>query len=219
MIGYTAGLKNQFWEGRIRLNLEGFLYNYKDLIIQTDNFETGVTSLLNAPRVRITGAQLDFAVAPVKELKLSANVGYLNAQIREFSAGISAAALVNYAGYQLPYSPPYTASLNGEYTLKLGDTGSLGLRASSYISSAYWAIFSHTSNLRQDGFTKTDVSLTYYAPNSKWDIALYGNNVENVATIASVGETGRPYPFAGVAYVERPRLYGVRFHIKVGGPE
>jgi iron complex outermembrane receptor protein len=217
MIGYTAGLKNQFWDGRIRLNLEGFLYNYKDLIIQTDNFQTGVTSLLNAPRVRITGAQLDFAVAPVKELKLSANVGYLDAQIREFSAGISAATLVNYAGYQLPYSPPYTASLNGEYTLKLGDTGSLGLRASSYMSSAYWAIFSHTSNLRQDGFAKTDVSLTYYAPHSKWDIALYGNNLENVATIASVGETGRHYPFAGVAYVERPRLYGVRFHFKVGG--
>jgi hypothetical protein len=70
-----------------------------------------------------------------------------------------------------------------------------------------------------DGANKTDVSLTYYAPNSKWDIALYGNNLENVATIASVGETGRPYPFAGVAYVERPRLYGVRFHFKVGSSE
>ena len=219
MIGYTAGLKNQFWDGRVRLNLEGFLYNYKDLIIQTDNFETGVTSLLNAPRVRITGAQLDFAIAPVKELKLSASVGYLDAQIREFSAGISAATLVNYAGYQLPYSPPYTASLNGEYTFKLGSRGSLSLRASSYISSAYWAIFSHTSNLRQDGFSKTDVSMTYYAPNSKWDVALHANNLENVATIASVGETGRPYPYAGVAYVERPRLYGVRFHFKVGGSQ
>lgn len=216
MIGYTMGLKNSFWDGKMRLNAEGFLYDYDNLIIQAADFQTGNTSLLNAPKVRIDGADLTFAISPVKNLQLHANLTYLDAQIRNFSAGTSATTLVNYAGYQLPFSPPYSGTVGANYSFTLGDAGSLSLRTDSYISAAYWDFFSHTSNLRQGGYTKTDVSLTYHARSDRWDVGLYGNNLENTASQGAAGESGRPYPYAGVVYVQPPRLYGVRFHTKLG---
>jgi iron complex outermembrane recepter protein len=216
MLGYTAGLKNEFWDGRVRLNLEGYLYNYDGLVTQAQNLATGDTQFLNAPHVQITGTQLDFAIAPIDDLKLHATVGYLHAVYSEFSAGNAAGTgAQNYAGFQLPYSPEGTASVGGEYTVRLAAAGSIGLRVDSYISSSYWTIFNQVPGAKQEAYTKTDASVTYYSP-SFWDVGLYAKNIENVATFAAGATTGRPYPYAVGEYVEPPRLYGIRFHLKLG---
>lgn len=215
MLGYTAGIKNRFLDGRLRFNVEGFFYDYKKLPVNAIDFASGILTTLNAPKVHIKGIQADFAAAPFQGLDLSAGLGYLDAKFKEFSAG-PAGGVVDYAGFQLPYAPKFTATLGAQYSYDLAHGGSVKARVDAYISSSYWDIFTHTSNLRQGSYSKTDVSLTYYAPSGKWDIGAYGKNLENTASHAASGETGRPFPFAGAVYVEAPRQYGVRLHATFG---
>ncbi|HEX7783049.1 MAG TPA: TonB-dependent receptor [Sphingobium sp.] len=212
MLGYTAGIKNRFLDGRLRLNVEGFYYDYKKLPVNAIDFATGILTTLNAPKVHIKGIQADLAAAPVHGLDLNAGLGYLDAKFKEFTAG-AAGAEVNYAGFPLPYAPKFTATLGAQYSYELGGSASVKARVDTYISSAYWDIFTQTSNLRQGSYSKTDVSLTYFAASGKWDIGAYGKNLENTASHAASGETGRPFPFAGAVYVEAPRQYGVRLHV------
>ena len=213
MLGYTAGIKNRFFDHRLQFNLEGFFYNYKELPVNALDFSTGILTTINAPDVHIKGIQADLAATPVRDLELSASLGYLDAKFAEFEAG-AGGRLVNYAGYALPYSPQLTATLGAQYTYNLTSGGSVRAGVHSYLSSSYWDIFSHTSDLYQHSYSKTDLNLTFYAPNGRWDIGAYAKNIENVGTQAASAETGRPYPFAGAVFVEAPRQFGVKLNVK-----
>jgi iron complex outermembrane recepter protein len=212
MLGYTLGLKNLLFGGRLKFNAEGFVYDYRDQIIQAFDLATGRGYLYNAPRSRITGAQFDTAFAVTKTFNLHANIGYLDGIYTDFTAPAVTGGVVNLDGYSMLYVPSVTAAVGGEETIPLGSGGSLVLRVDSYISSSYWQSFSHTSGLNQPGYTKTDLSFTYHAPDGSWDIGLWGKNLENTAVSTAGGETGSPYPYASAVFVEPPRTFGVRFH-------
>jgi len=216
MIGYTLGIKNLFLDSRLKLNLEAFLYNYKDQIIQAPDLATGASFLFNAPKSQSKGVQLDSAFAVTPTTKLYATAGYLNAEFKEFSAATGINVLQNYAGYQLPFSPTWSGALGAEHTFKMGDAGSLALRVDSYLSTSYWAVYSHTSDLYQGSYSRTDASLTYHPLSDNWQIALWGKNLENKPILSTGGATGRPYPFAAATYVDPPRTYGVRLFVRFG---
>jgi iron complex outermembrane receptor protein len=212
MLGYTLGVKNLLFDARLKVNVEGFFYNYKDQIIQSFDLATGGSYLFNAPHSQIKGAQVDAAFAVTRTFKLYANVGYLDAQFREFTAPIVGGAIANLEGYQLPFAPTASGALGAEETVSLGGHGSLVLRVDSYLSSSYWESFSHTSGLNQPGYTKTDVNFTYHSPDDSWDIGLWGKNLENTAVATAGGQTGNPPPNAAAVFVEPPRTFGVRLH-------
>ena len=216
MIGYTVGLKNLFLDSRLKLNIEAFLYNYKNQIIEAPDLATGASFLFNAPKSQSKGLQLDTAFALTPLTTIHANAGYLNAQFKEFSAATGIGVLQNYAGYQLPFSPTWSGAVGLEQTFKVGEAGSVALRVDSYLSSSYWAIYSHTSDLYQGSYSRTDASLTYHPPSDAWDVALWAKNLENKPILSTGGATGRPYPFAAATYVDPPRTYGVRFSMRFG---
>jgi iron complex outermembrane recepter protein len=214
MLGYTGGIKNRFFNSRLQFNLEGFYYNYKELPVNALDLSTGILTTINAPDVHIKGVQADLAATPVRNLQFSASFGYLDAKFIQFEAGGSAGNVVNYAGYELPYAPELTVTLGAQYTYEFAGGGSIRAGVNSYLSSSYWDIFSHTSNLYQPSYSKTDLNLTLYAPSGRWDIGGYAKNLENTASQAASAETGRPYPYAGAVFVEAPRQFGVKLHVK-----
>ena len=216
MTGYTVGTKNLVFDSRLKLNLEAYQYDYKDLIIQAANLQTGATLLYNAPKAQIRGLQLDSAFSATKDLKVYANVGYLHAVFTDFTAATQVAVSQDFAGYQLAFSPAWTATIGAQETLHLGATGTLLLRGDTYVSSSYWGDFSHQGNLYQSSFTKSDLSLMYHSPDDVWELGLWGKNLEDKATMASAGLSGRPYPNAGVVYVDPPRTFGARFYVNFG---
>jgi iron complex outermembrane receptor protein len=213
MLGYTAGMKNLFLEGRLRFNVEGFYYNYKNLLVNSLNFNTGILSTNNAPDTHIKGMQIDLDATPIRNLQLTASLAYLDAKFTEFEAGVPG-DVTNYAGYQLPFAPDFTSTLGARYSFELAGNGTLRPGVSTYITSSYWTIFSHTSNLYQPSYTKTDLNLTYYSPDERWDIGGYVKNLENTASQGVGSESGRPYPYAGAAYFDAPRQFGVKLHVK-----
>ncbi|MCJ2187613.1 TonB-dependent receptor [Novosphingobium beihaiensis] len=209
MIGFTLGSKNRFFDNRLQLNLEAFYYRYRDQIVQAYDVGTGGTELYNAPHSRMYGVQLDgaFAVTPTTKLNLSAST--LNAKLRTFVVDLLSGGTADYSGLVLPYSPKLTLSAGLEQTVPLASGAQFRFRADTSYNSGYWDTFSHQPDLRQKRFSKTDVSLTYTTADRRFDVSVWGRNLENEATHAAAGETGRPYPNAGAVYVEPPRTYGV----------
>ena len=217
MIGYTVGTKNLFLDSRLKVNLEGFLYEYRDQIVTIPFLATGSTIFYNVPKSRSAGAQIDTAFKVTSNTRLYATVGYLNAEFTDFSAPSAATGkMVDYDGYQQSFSPGLTGSVGLEQIFSLGSRGSLSARVDTYASSSYWAgVFDKTPGLQQNDFTKTDASLTYHNPDDDWQVGLWVKNLENNSIISTGGETGRPYPFAASVYVDPPRTYGIRFSVRL----
>lgn len=210
-IAYTAGLKNRFLDNRLQANVEAYFYDYTDLIVQQYDGSTGSTFLYNAPKTEIYGAQADVSMLLTQTSRLYANLGYLHSAIKELIV-----RGVDYEGFELPTAPKLTASFGLAKTWNFQSGASTTLRVDSYYNDGYWAQFDHPPDLHQDAFTKTDISLTWYAPNGRWDVGAWVKNIEDEAVIASSAVTGKPYPLAAAVYVEPPRTYGLRVHVRLG---
>jgi len=66
---YTAGLKSEFLDHRVRVNLEGFYYDYRN--IQVEDILSGVSHITNAARATIKGIDLDISAVPVDHFTLT----------------------------------------------------------------------------------------------------------------------------------------------------
>jgi iron complex outermembrane receptor protein len=210
MLGFTLGAKNRFLDDHFQLNDELFYYNYKNYLLTA---QEGASSLsFNVPKSRIFGDELDAIYAFNQGTQVNVSVGLLSAKIRQFSVNGN-----SYAGYQLPYAPQATVSAGAQQNWSLPGGASLTGRVDTHFENGYWGVFSHTSGLHQDPFTKTDVSLTYYAANGRWDVGLWGRNLEDTGTFAAAAESGYPAPFQADGYLEQPRTFGVRFHANWAG--
>ena len=207
----TAGLKNRFFNRKFLLNVESYYYDYKDLILQQFNAATGNIIIYNAPKSKIWGGSLETSYILTEHDRITANVGYNHATIKEFTLGG-----VDYAGYTLPNAPRWTASLGYQHVWDLPADASLTFRADSYLNSGFYGLYNHIAGSHQDGYMKSDLALTYAPASGRWDLGVWVKNLENETVIAAMGQTAQPYPRTAAAYIEPPRTYGVRLHFKLG---
>ena len=78
------GLEQRFWEGRARLELDGFDNLFRDQIaFETTNYETFSGSFFNIGRASAKGTEISLELAPVKGLRAIGNYTYLNSEVLE----------------------------------------------------------------------------------------------------------------------------------------
>ena len=120
---YELGLKSEWLDKRLRLNLAGFYTDYtgkQEEIVRT-NPATGatITTVTNASAVRYYGLELEWAAVPVPGLTLSGTGAYLNAQYRNFVfRGFDVSEFV-----ELRNAPRFQFSATALYEVKIGDVG------------------------------------------------------------------------------------------------
>ncbi len=212
LLAYTAGLKSTLNEGHVTLNVEGFHYSYKKLIIQAFNAAIGQQTLYNAPTAKVYGAQFTSAFRPTPKDTITANVAYTHSAYGHFVAG---PGQVDLNGLQLVFTPTWTASLSYDRRFDLANGARVDARVSSYLSSSYWGTFDHSSLAFQDDYSKTDASLTYHAPSDRFSIGGWIKNIGNEAVKTALTSSGNGPPFPGATFLEPPRTYGVSLGLKM----
>ncbi len=211
LVAYTAGLKSQFDDGRVTLNLEGFHYRYRKLIIQSFNASIGQQSLFNAPRATIYGLQLMSVFKPTPNDTITANVAYTHGEYGTFVPGPGQRDL---DGLQMVNTPEWTAILAYDHRFELNGGAAIDARVSTYLSSSFWGTFDHGAGAFQDGYSRTDASLVYRAPNNSYSIGAWIKNLENRAIKSAIASSGYAAPYDGATGYEPPRTYGVSFGFK-----
>lgn len=217
---YTAGIKNRLFDRKVTFNLEGFYYDYKNLQVTNLNTFLRVNEFFNAQRIKIYGAQLDTTIAVAKLTEVHATFGYLHARNSKFivPAAAPATGFLDYSGLTPVFSPKWSVNVGASHSVELNNASKLTFRVDSHYESFTWGAFEHrpgTSDVglstRNPGFTKTDLTLTYFAPDDHWHIGGYVRNVENTAHFASLSGVNATI---GNGFLERPRTYGVNAGVK-----
>lgn len=214
LLAFTAGTKNQFFDGQLVLNNEFYYYTYDNLLTQAWDAASGANHLRNAD-VTIFGDQLELAYMPEQtpntQFKLS--MGYLHGRYGEFSVD----GLEAYEDSQLQNSPEWTFTFGIIHDFELDSGAYIRADITSRYESGYWANFLHSSGLYQEAYTKTDASLTYHSTNESWTLGLWVRNLEN-QDVQAIAATGNPVtdPGPGAAYLEPPRTFGLRYTLHLG---
>ena len=208
LTAYTAGLKARFLDNRVTWNNELYYYDYRDLFASAFNTVLNTTQTFNAQKVEIYGLQSDLIVNVSDNDRFNVSLGYLHARNKKFDLPDGTA---NYDGLQLQYAPDWTVSASYHHDFQMAK-GYLRAQVSTRYESSFFADFSHTPGGKQGDYTKTDLSLTYYAEDGSWSLGAWVKNIEDEAVIAATaGGSNFPFnPAGATSYLEAPRTWGVR---------
>jgi outer membrane receptor protein involved in Fe transport len=88
---YELGIKTQWFDNRLILNLTGYYYEYDDIqitTIQINEQGTPVGQISNVAEAIIKGLEFDFQARPFGNLFLSGGVGLIDDDYRDFTARV-----------------------------------------------------------------------------------------------------------------------------------
>jgi iron complex outermembrane receptor protein len=216
---YEIGLKSDFLDRRLRVNVSGFYYEYDNE--QVNAFLGPVRILFNAANAQLHGVDLEVQAAATRRLSLSFNGEYLSTHYKSFpgaplftatpAPGIGNTVVpFDAGGNRMINAPEFTGTLAGDYTIPLGD-GTLVLDGNIYYNSGYYFDFANTR--RQRGYPWFNASAKFLAPRGKWDVMLWVKNLTGEEVLAQDGliGTGPAGLFGGDSLVpSKPRTFGVR---------
>jgi outer membrane receptor protein involved in Fe transport len=206
---YEIGVKTDLMNNDLRLNLSGYYYDYKNIQVQKVGLAS--TGIINGASARIFGAEMEFDADLSPNLNLAGALAYTNAEFEEFlnapftapNGGV-AQFPGDASGNRIPKAPRLQGNLSATYTVDMTDGSELALNASGVYSSRYY--FEANNIASQDPFGKLNASVTWTAPDDRYSVRLFGNNLTNeaVATYSSTLSDGT----INVSY-EPPRIFGV----------
>jgi len=220
---YELGLKSQFLDNRVRLNLAGYVTDYSNLQIQQFAAGSGgATSLIvNAGKVRLSGFEAEFTAAPVKGFQLDGSVGYVNTKYKTFLFRDPATnLLLDVAAQAKPvYSPKWTVHVGAEYAMALDSMtvrlrGDISHRTKFYVNALdntapfNEQLVSPSSTLVRARLSLEQISIG----NSKLDVGIWGDNLTNQKHL-NYGIDFGSLGFAGATF-DKPASYGVDARIR-----
>ena len=128
---YEIGLKSQFLDRRLTLNLAAFQTEVKDYQATVTNGQLGVIRgyLANAGKVRVRGIELDSNLRLSDRLRVNFNGTFLDGKYVDFkdapcppelSGGSASPPFCDISGQRLPGISRYTLTWGGEYNIPVG---------------------------------------------------------------------------------------------------
>jgi iron complex outermembrane recepter protein len=233
LIAYTLGSKSRFLDSRFQLNTEVFYWKYRDQQIShigLDSTGTVIFPTENIGQATMKGVELEAQLRPKANTLLAADVQYLDAVYDDFvyrlpnfgvppstscpyTPAISPSPfIVNCGGKTPPQSPRWTLNLDVQQTFPLG-SGSIVADAHTHYQTATLTGLEFSREEVQDSYWMTGLSLSYKAPQDRWRVAAYAENIEDKPVVQSTF----PNPLATqllAATLRPPRVYGVRMGVK-----
>ncbi len=114
---YETGWKASFDDGKVGLNMAVFYIDWANLQVYQP-IPSGRGSMLeNAASAYSKGAELEISAIPVKNLRLSGNLGYSDVKFRQFTPDPDKKE--NYDGNKVPYVPDFTGFISASYRIPL----------------------------------------------------------------------------------------------------
>ena len=225
VLSYEAGFKSRI-ANQLTLNGTVFTSDYKNFQARVSGIDddpiTGIPtaklSVLNAGKLRISGAELEAAWTPLTGLLLDGQLGYLNARYKDF-ADARFTSTGGSRAFQTPaFAPKWTLRLGAQYAFDLGTSGSITLGAQTrYKSRTALAVDNTLTNSRtiveglfQDGYWLHDARIVYETAGKHFAFGLYGNNLSDRAYKTDAQEFSSVGNIRTV-YYGAPRTFSLRF--------
>lgn len=212
---YEIGFKSEWLNRKLRFNLAGYYYDYKNLQVSriVDLGGGAAASLItNAASSTIKGVDMELLLRPSKNIDVSIAYGYLDAKYDEFIADPRAATFTDFSGTRLVRSPEHTVNLGVEWRVPVGESFQLTLGGDYALLSDFFhepgegqRKFGGAVSLSgEDGYGLLDLRASVDVGNFR--VTGFVNNVFDTyyrRTVLALGSTLSDFPGA-------PRIYGIK---------
>ncbi len=201
---YELGVKSEWFQHRLRVNLDGFFYQYSDM--QVEVFVPPANAITeNAATSHISGVDLEVAARPIAPLELHTTLAYLHARYENFpGAYVNPFGNFNASGNALNQAPDWAYTGGATYTFGLGHLGSAyaGVdytgQSRVYFTPANNGVGGVTGYPQQQGdYGLLSARAGWNSPDSRWNFVVIGLNLTQRQYVTGTvnygaGVAGRP---------------------------
>ncbi len=212
---YEIGLKTQFLDRKITLNVAAFQTNVRDyqtLILDTVSPPFTQQYIANIPKVRSRGIESDLAVEPVKGVSLTASLAYTDATYRDYKnspapveQNPAAGLTTDLSGQPLAGVPKWTYALGADVEQPVGRALVYAHVDYAHRSRFYTSVSNSVySVIKPYGLTNARIGVK--TEGGKWDFSVWARNLfdEDYFITLSPGNTGLISGLTG-----DPRTFGI----------
>lgn len=211
---YELGIKNTFLDGKGRLNLAFFNYDYSNLIV--GNLVGTAVANTNIPKSRVRGLEAELVYTPVDPLRLEASLGLLDATVRsDFLSSDPArgSARFQLQGNQLPNAPRRTLKLAAEYTIDAGDDWAVRPRIDFYSQSGFHSREFNVPADRVGSWSQLDASVNIANSGKNWSVTAFVKNLTNQDSITWLEVNSNLVGSFRSAFLLDPRTFGLSLRV------
>ncbi len=222
LLAYETGFKSEFADGRVRLNGAAFYYDYRDQQVQSAIFDTNfnavVGRIINAPKSKIYGGELELTWQAAPGLQITQTVGFKDGEFKKFddldvAASIAAGATVTTDRSGQSLGIPHISYQGG-----LSYTGAIG-------HGKYWrgsADYSYRDTVTPpllgpiytvDDYWLVNAELAVGSDDGTWEISLWGRNIFDKRYDETRNFFIAPGAVADVSAPGLPATFGLRLRL------
>ncbi len=201
---FEVGIKNEFWNKRLRINANIFFANITNAQVPTLILPDGIIITKNAGLLESKGFELEAAAKPAKGLSIDYNFGYTDAKYKTLKLADDGGE-VNFAGKRQLFTPTTTSSLATQYAFSLDKKASRQIVARVEWMNLGKHYFDLANAIEQKGYSLLNARLgltTKYG-----DLILWMRNVTDERFISYA------YDF-GAVQLGPPRTIGATISIR-----
>jgi len=197
--GGEIGFKSQLANRTFTLNATAYYYVFNDLQVQNFNATTIQFVTANAGQLTTKGIDVDWSWRPpVDGLRFSGALAYTDAKFtKKFITGTGPDGIAGTAddpdinGRRAARAPEFSGSVAFDYSTPISKSLELGLSGNLAYSGKYYTRQENFTDYQQPAYATIDASISISAPDSKWKLALIGNNITDKIFVNTSG--GRPF--------------------------
>lgn len=202
---FELGIKNNFFNNRLRANLAVFYTTITDIQVPTLVLPDAITITRNAGKMNSKGVELELAATPVKGLQVDYNFGYTHAEYTQLKIADNGQE-VNLEGKKQIYTPEFTSMLAVQYAYPLGSRQKLKV-----VVRGEWAwlgrqYFDLNNNFAQNPYSLLNTRFGIAAKN--FDVMFWGRNLAGTKYVSYA------YDF-GAMHLGDPKTYGVTLGVRI----
>ncbi len=236
---YEVSSKNDFFDGRLRVNATAFWTEYDPF--QICQFNGPNFFCRGDGSATIRGVELEWNATPIEGLAINGFFNYLDSRINNFliedptvrgcefivnadtrmncEMGLVAPrppptpVKVDVSGNSLPKAPNWAGSLGVQYTIDLGRFGFLTPRAQTqFQGQTFFRVF-NLEEFSQAPFAKLDLKLFWRSQDDRFTAEFFVNNVTDEDVINSVFVGPQQTGGQVLAQYQPPRLVGFKIGV------
>ncbi|MFL0801125.1 MAG: TonB-dependent receptor [Agarilytica sp.] len=210
---YELGIKTMLLEGQVRLNAALFYNQYNDLQVSSFEATPDGSSILpvftNAGEAIMQGVELELTALLTDSLTLNANLGYLDAEYKEYFAGVDTdtnMAIDVSSDRHMVNAPEFDGLFAINYATDVADQGEITVSADvSYRSKTYLEVNS-SEILAQDAYSLMNAIVSYETMDEVWRISLAVKNITDKEYRTHAFDLSA-FPGVELGYYSAPRTY------------
>jgi iron complex outermembrane receptor protein len=230
---YEAGLKSDWFDRRMRLNIAAFYSKYKGIQLGLGNCTAiagqgfGIPCALpvNAGDADIKGLEVETTIRPIDGLLIDGAVSYLHFDYKSFgtftttnpatgaTTTVSVGGPTNINGPQFgdyaPYTPEWKWSVGIQYEIDLGDVGTLTPRFDAAYQGEVFTAPANRSSNRIDDYTVANARMTWRNQEDDLEIAFEFTNIFDEYYYLTINDQTIGSQGYAIAQPGRPREWAV----------